>query len=487
MLALFAAGSTAALLQGVHVPATGCAAHRCPSAVMATAEQLEALHSWLEAEGVLQEDSPVRGSIEEGFGSCLSAGAAGTKPGDKLLAIPRRLHLTPSGARASAVGELLAGQPILDDDEAMLALQLLYELGRGEASPWAKYVAALPGADELDVPILWDDVELELLKGSHLPGAVVQTRTMLSAQWEALAPVLATRPELFPPDTFCAPGYLWAHATVLSRGLPFGDQISLIPLLDLANHVAGAPNACSIGMVKGEGDVVEVSEQWQLEQLGGEPTAVLTAGEAHSPAQQVFIDYGEAGWRSSWEMLFTYGFVPGESAEDWLASGGRPVCFAGVNSTDALYPQKRALMVALGCEEDAVDAMWLDVTSDAKQSAQMAPLLRLAHLSADNAPELAATLSEWRAEPQPFWESLQRPVAPQNEAAVAEQVVAACRAALEPLPPVDEVAVKIKEGGARERLAAKVLLGERNALETAIAVWSAALGVSEKKVIAAEA
>ena len=37
-------------------------------------------------------------------------------------------------------------------------------------------------------------------------------------------------------------GYLWAHAIVLSRALPFGEELSLIPLLDLANHEAGAPN-----------------------------------------------------------------------------------------------------------------------------------------------------------------------------------------------------------------------------------------------------
>ena len=30
--------------------------------------------------------------------------------------------------------------------------------------------------------------------------------------------------------------YLWAHAIVLSRALPFGEELHLIPLLDLANH-----------------------------------------------------------------------------------------------------------------------------------------------------------------------------------------------------------------------------------------------------------
>ena len=35
-------------------------------------------------------------------------------------------------------------------------------------------------------------------------------------------------------------------------------------------------------------------------------------GSAHAAGEQVFIDYaGEGNWRSSWEMLYTYGFVPG--------------------------------------------------------------------------------------------------------------------------------------------------------------------------------
>ena len=40
-----------------------------------------------------------------------------------------------------------------------------------------------------------------------------------------------------------------------------------------------------------------VSEAWQVE--GKEAAAVLTAGAAAAAGEQVFIDYGEAGWRSS--------------------------------------------------------------------------------------------------------------------------------------------------------------------------------------------
>ena len=48
-------------------------------------------------------------------------------------------------------------------------------------------------------------------------------------------------------------------------------------------------------------------------------------GSAHAAGEQVFIDYaGEGNWRSSWEMLYTYGFVPGAQPQEWLEAGGSP-------------------------------------------------------------------------------------------------------------------------------------------------------------------
>uniref|UniRef100_A0A7S3SHK1 Rubisco LSMT substrate-binding domain-containing protein n=1 Tax=Emiliania huxleyi TaxID=2903 RepID=A0A7S3SHK1_EMIHU len=185
----------------------------------------------------------------------------------------------------------------------------------------------------------------------------------------------------------------------------------------------GSPHACSIG-VSGEGGAV--SEAWQVE--GKEAAAVLTAGAAAAAGEQVFIDYGEAGWRSSWEMLYTYGFVPGSSVEEWIAAGGRPLFFDGVSPSDELLPQKRALLAALGASEGAADGQWLDLKPTADQCVAMAPLLRLANLSPGDASleegvrRLAEALAEWRADPTALWSALQRPVGAAVEAKVAEQV-----------------------------------------------------------------
>lgn len=91
----------------------------------------------------------------------------------------------------------------------------------------------------------------------------------------------------------------------------------------------------------------------QLQPAGSTAAAQLTAGGASAKDAQLFIDYGEAGWRSSWEMLYTYGFVPGETMTAWLSAGGRPLFFPAVQDDDPLRPQKQALLAALGASENA--------------------------------------------------------------------------------------------------------------------------------------
>ena len=284
------------------------------------------------------------------------------------------------------------------------------------------------------------------------------------------------------PSPFDALSYVWAQGIVLSRALPFGDELALIPFLDLANHVAGSPHQCSIAM-DSDGSA-PVAEAWQLEQLSGEPFAVLSAGAALEPGEQVFIDYGEAGMRSSWEMLVTYGFVPGDQPADWLKAGGRPLFFDGVSPSDPLLPQKTALLVALGAEEEGAMGSWLDVKAEPAELARIAPLLRLAHLDAHDCPELAKTLEGWGAQPQEFWQKLQAPISAPNEIKVAAHVGKQCKHALAMLPETDAIAedARPKRGEVPDRraLAARVLLGERYALEAAVDFWTKAGDAAEK-------
>lgn len=195
---------------------TSAAAMSVASPVAADA-QLSAFNAWLEANGIAS--SKVKAARLPGWGVCLVAGENGVQPGDTLISVPSSLHLTPSKVQASPLGEAVA--PVVGGDEsALLALGLLAELGKGEAgcTCWP-YLDLLPSADAMNgMPLLWsDDERARLLRGSHLDGAVADSRAMILDQWAAIeAMVLPEHPaELFPREVFHAAGYPWAHAIVV--------------------------------------------------------------------------------------------------------------------------------------------------------------------------------------------------------------------------------------------------------------------------------
>jgi len=473
----------------------------------AAVQQHDALAAWVVETGGATPPAKVACEERPGFGFCLIAKQP-LKSGDPLLSIPQSLHLSVSSARRGPLGPAMdAVAAAVDEDEsAALAVAILYERSLGERSSFAPYISILPPPESLDLPILWSaEQKQELLAGSHLSSMVESTLDTIRLQWARLsAQVFPAWPDLFPPKFFSEAlldDFVWTHALVLSRGLPFGDEMAMIPYLDYANHEAGSPNTCSISMSSPEGEEVAetvkaaVQSMSDLELLGGRSAAALTAGKDHAEGEQVFIDYGESGWRSSWEMLYTYGFVGGDTSPEWLSAGGAPLFFEGVRASDPLRQQKVAVLASLGAGEDAADGQWVDIKGTAESCLSMAPLLRLSHLSQESreAETLVADLAKWGADPQQTWAALQKPLGPKIEASVAQQVVAECEAALGQLPAAEQLAKDAADQGrsgeagaappsddsshevGRRRLAARVRLGERAALEACLQLWSRAL------------
>ena len=272
--------------------------HGSAPLLVVTADPVADLHAWLEGKGV--STAVVHGAGVPGFGLSLVA-KTDIEVGATLLSVPRSMHITPSATKQTPLGQ--AVDALLGaDDSALLALGLLQEVGRGEASAWAPYVRMLVAQiDDLDVPLLWpDEQRASLLGGSHLDDRVAEIRQLLLEQWAAIeAGPMQAAPELFPPEAFNPAMYLWAHAVALSRALPFGEELSLIPFMDLANHESGAPNQCSIAVASGkEGEAPTlVTEQWQLDSLSGEPTAVLTAAAPCAAGEQVVTRVAHVGRR----------------------------------------------------------------------------------------------------------------------------------------------------------------------------------------------
>lgn len=81
--------------------------------------------------------------------------------------MPRPLHLSASSAKTSRLAPFL--DVVLDatagDESGVLALLLMHERALGDLSHFSPYLSVLPTADELDVPLLWDEEERARLLG----------------------------------------------------------------------------------------------------------------------------------------------------------------------------------------------------------------------------------------------------------------------------------------------------------------------------------
>ena len=187
---------------------------------MSADTRLNAFHDWLKEHDLI-DSAKVTGTRIEGFGVCLAAKEA-LQPGDAVLAVPRRLHLTAKRAEGTQLGEALE-QLGVADESVVLAMVLLEQMALGEASQWVKYLELLPGSDDLSLPLLWSAEErAELLEGSHLLGCVEALLADLAQTWAAIeAKIVSPAPERYPPSVYRYEGFLWATAIVLSRALPF--------------------------------------------------------------------------------------------------------------------------------------------------------------------------------------------------------------------------------------------------------------------------
>lgn len=189
-----------------------------------SANTLATYDEWLE-ECDLLAMAKVSATRVDGYGVCLTAKEA-LQPGEAVLAVPRRLHLTAKRAEGTELGEALDKLEIADES-VVLAMVLLEQMALGEASPWARYLELLPSADELSLPLLWTDAErADLLEGSHLLGCVDALLADLRQQWAVIeAGLVQPNPERFPPSVYRFEGLAWATAIVLSRALPFADSL----------------------------------------------------------------------------------------------------------------------------------------------------------------------------------------------------------------------------------------------------------------------
>ena len=203
-----------------------------------SADTLDAFHEWLEERDLLAT-AKVTGARVEGFGVCLAAKEA-LQPGDAVLAVPRRLHLTAKQAEGTQLGKALEALGVVDES-VVLAMVLLEQMALGDASPWARYLALLPTVDELTLPLLWPDAErAALLEGSHLLGCVDGLLTDLRQQWATIeAAIITPNPATYPASVYRFEGLAWATAAGTKRPGACRSQacVWLQPAVDINSSV----------------------------------------------------------------------------------------------------------------------------------------------------------------------------------------------------------------------------------------------------------
>ena len=206
--------------------------------------------------------------------------------GERLLSVPRACTL--SAAEAPECGLSLA---------QLCACGLLGAKARGEQGA---YMASLPTEE----PLLcdWSDSELSALCSPMLSADAAAQRAYVAESLEQIRPWVA--------PTVTADEIAWAERMVRSRALAFDfgwdgrPTLSLVPIIDLANHATPMPTAV--------GDSSWAVEPVQLDEV--EEAVHLVAPTDLRAGSEVCICYRFEGGNGA--LLLNYGFAVAPRAND---------------------------------------------------------------------------------------------------------------------------------------------------------------------------
>lgn len=178
----------------------------------------------------------------------------------------------------------------------------LWFLRMRDAGEAAEYMEVLPTLREMNLPIVWSDQELALLKGTNLGAAVPGRRAMVEKEWKEAMAVLGQEvrepawTELETPgawNSFLA--FVYATSIFLSRLFPgwlvdksYTSPI-LLPVADFLNHRPGA------------------KVEWGVQ----DNVYTYTCLDDLAEGDEVYQNYGQKG---NEELLMGYGFALEDNA-----------------------------------------------------------------------------------------------------------------------------------------------------------------------------
>ncbi|KAJ1630143.1 hypothetical protein T492DRAFT_1005533 [Pavlovales sp. CCMP2436] len=211
----------------------------------------------------------------------------GVRQGDPLFRVPEKVCITRRNAK-TVLGEEVATDAL--GEHETLALLLMVERSRGDASFWAPYLDVLPRTvGEVNTPATATTTTTPTTTNTP---ATATTATTTAAATATTTTISNTTLGLASKEEMGMEQFEWAMMILFSRAINMRamDALVLAPYADLLNH-SPASNA-----------IFEAEKTWMAE--GYE--IVCYADRMYGQMEQVYLSYGK---RSNQELLLLYGFV----------------------------------------------------------------------------------------------------------------------------------------------------------------------------------
>lgn len=253
----------------------------------------------------------------------------GMGEGELMMTIPLDLCLTRLVAQ-----EMFGKAAIPDymDEYIAIALLLITEKLKGEASNWKPYLDILPTKEGVNPSYVWTEEELDMLKGSPCYFASKSLKAKIEKEYAELCETTFKRnAKIFPVEKFTIELFTWAFVMLLSRAARLtskltGEELALVPYADLMNH-----NPYSNTYIDAQRSGMPLISR--LEEVA------VYADRPYKKFEQVFINYGEKG---NADLLLLYGFALERNPFDAVDIS------VGLSREDPLFGQKKIFLDKAG-------------------------------------------------------------------------------------------------------------------------------------------
>lgn len=209
------------------------------------------------------------------------------------IRVPFKLTMSIESAAQSDLSPIVQAYKDLPADE-LLALHLMHERSKGDASFFAPFIRSLPTSFEL--PVFWSDAQLGELAGTNALLLTQMMQRQLAQDFDAIHAALVSEFPIifgkFPPLT--KQDYEWAMSVIWSRAFGVtrdGAYLHVLcPAMDMFNHDVALRNPLD--------DFVSYDAETQELQHRVAADAAIRA--------PLHISYGQY---SNAKLLYSYGFV----------------------------------------------------------------------------------------------------------------------------------------------------------------------------------